>query len=254
MGRVKGLNRYQKGILIGMLAMASIFAVIYGNAISRVGYRYHDTILVPTEENGTIVYSGKIQGEQARFIVSDAHTVDFQYGAKNYGQYTLKEDPTAIPKDNGSNEQMRGIEISHNGEVWFRGGAWEMEGYCFLYQEDGTLADFGISYVTGDGVERDELGNVIDRMKPSVSTIYELLNGPQLTHKGEVLAWFAGVFLCAMNAVWILFADEIFRWNLMFRMRNAEMAEPSELEIASRYIGWMVISMMALAVFVMGLQ
>ena len=56
MEKIKRLNRYQKGILILMIAMAMIFAVIYPTTISRVGYRYNDAILVPTEENGKTIY------------------------------------------------------------------------------------------------------------------------------------------------------------------------------------------------------
>ena len=52
----------------------------------------------------------------------------------------------------------------------------------------------------------------------------------------------------------ILFADELFRWNLAFRIRNAEDAEPSELELAGRYITWTVLPLAALAVFVIGLR
>ena len=44
-----------------MVAMILIFAVIYPKTISRVGYRYNDEILVPNQENGNIVYSGKNQ-------------------------------------------------------------------------------------------------------------------------------------------------------------------------------------------------
>ena len=66
MERIKTLNYYQKGIIIVMVAMALIFAVIYPKTISRVGYRYNDEILVPNQENGNTVYSGKINGEPTR--------------------------------------------------------------------------------------------------------------------------------------------------------------------------------------------
>ena len=64
MERIKTLNYYQKGIIIVMVAMILIFAMIYPKTISRVGYRYNDEILVPNQENGNIVYSGKINGVQ----------------------------------------------------------------------------------------------------------------------------------------------------------------------------------------------
>ncbi len=67
-------------------------------------------------------------------------------------------------------------------------------------------------------------------------------------------AWFGAVFICILNAFSILFADELFRWCLAFRIRNADHAEPSDWEIAGRYIGWTVLPIMALALFLMGLQ
>lgn len=253
MEKIKSLNGYQKAILIFMIAMALIFAVIYPKTISRVGYRYNDAILVPAQENGNIVYSGKIQGKQAEFIVSN-NTVAFNYGDKSYGQYILKEDPTAIPKDEELAERMTGIEIRNSDKILFRGGVLDFGDSFWLYNEDGTLDTFSFFFVTSDGIERDENGNVIDRMEPSASAIYELLNEPELTHKGESYVWFGAVFICILNALTIFFADELFRWDLVFRIRNVEKAEPSEWEMAGRYIGWTVMTIMALVTFIMGLQ
>ncbi len=254
MEKIRSLNGYQKGVLIIMIVMALIFAVIYPKTIARVGYRYNDAILVPTQENGNTVYSGKIQGEQAEFIVSKDNTVVFNYGDKSYGQYTLKEDSVAIPKDEELAERMIGIEIRNGDKILFRGGVLDFGDSYYLYNEDGTLDNFGFSFVTSDGIERDENGNVIDRMEPSASTIYELLNEPELTHKGESYVWFGAVVICILNALTILFADELFRWNLAFQIRNAENAEPSEWDIAGRYIGWTALTIMALVIFIMGLQ
>ena len=48
--------------------------------------------------------------------------------------------------------------------------------------------------------------------------------------------------------------DELFRWNLAFQIRNVENAEPSDWEIAGRYSGWTGMVIMALVIFIMGLQ
>lgn len=255
MGKIRSLNGYQKGILIVMLAMTLIFAVIYPRTITRVGFRYEDTILVPTQENGVTLYSGKIKGQLACFTVSDNNTVVFQYGAKTYGPYTVKEDPDAIPEDNELGGSMAGVEIREGDEILFRGGVVDIGEFYWFCREDGTsdhMIEF--SYMTSDGIERDENGNPIDRMKPSVSTIYELTNHPELTHKGEGLAWFGATFICIVNALPILFADELFRWNLSFQIRNAERVEPSDWEIAGRYIGWTAMTIMALVLFFVGLH
>ena len=255
MERIRKLNSYQKGILIFMIAISLIFAVIYPKTISRVGYRYNNAILIPIEENGITVYSGNIQGQQAQLIVSNDDTVVFNYGDKTYGPYTVKEDPSAIPEDKEMNGSMTGIEVREGNDILFRGGVIDLGDFYWLYSEDGTSDSMiGFSYVTGDGIERDENGDPIDKMKPSVSTIYELTHNPQLTHKGVGIGWFGAVFICILNALFILFADELFRWNLAFQIRNVEYAEPSEWEIAGRYIGWTAMAIVAFVLFVMGLQ
>ena len=254
MERIKSLNGYQKGLLIFMIVTTLIFAIIYPLTISRVGYRYNDAILVPTQDNGKTIYTGKIQGEMAHFTVSEDNTIVFQYGDKFYGPYTMKEDSTAIPKDRELAEKMTGVEIRNGDNLLFRGGVLYSADTYWMYNEDGTLDSLGISIVTSNGIERDENGNVIDRMEPSVATIYELMNEPELTHKGEATAWFGAVFLCILNALTMLFADELFRWNLAFQIRNVEKAEPSDWEIAQRYIAWTAMAIMALVLFIIGLQ
>lgn len=257
MERIKCLNCYQKGLLLLMTAMVLVFAVLYPVTISRVGFEYKDTILLPSQENGNMVYSGKIQGKQAHFTVLEDKSIIFQYGNKIYEPYTIKEDAAAIPKNEEMAEYMTGVELRQGEDILFRGGVLETgetENSYWLYNEDGTLENLRISYVTSDGIERDENGNIIDPAEPSASTILELMNNPELTHKGEWFVWFEAVFVCILNAVSILFADELFRWNLTFRIRNADHAEPSDLEIAGRYIGWTVVLIMAFVIFVMGLQ
>lgn len=254
MDKIRSLNRYQQCILIIMIAMALIFAVMYTVTTRRIGFEYKNAILVPSQENGSTVYSGKIQGQQARFTVSEDGTVVFQYGNTTYGPYTAKEDSTAIPEDEELTGYMTGVELRRGETILFRGGVLDAGDSFLLYNEDGTSGSFRISYVTGDGVERDENGNEIDPMEPSASTILKLMNNPELTHKGEGFAWFGAVLICVLNAISILFADELFRWNLSFQIRNADGAEPSDFEIAGRYIGWTAMTIAALAIFVIGLQ
>lgn len=254
MNRIKNLNLFQKGVLIVMIIMALVFAFIYAKTISRVGFAYKDSILVPTVTNGNTVYSGKLMGKQAVFTVSKDKTVVFQHGDKIYGTYHATEDPTAIPKEEDLADHMTGVELRKNDEILFRGGILDLGDSYWLYNEDGTFDNFGFSYVTSDGIERDGNGNIVDPVEPSALTIWELMNEPEMTHKGEGFAWFGAVFICILNALSILFADELFRWNLAFRIRNADYAEPSDWEIAGRYIGWTVMTVIALVIFIMGLQ
>lgn len=251
---VQNLNRWQKGILLLMAAMTVIFAAAYIAATSRVGLEYNGTILVPTRESGGTVYSGKLRGQQAVFTVSEDRTVTFQYGDKTYDSYTVQEDPDAVPAGDPMSPQMTGLVLYQGDTVLFRGGAADIGGSYWLVNADGSPYNLGITYTTGDGIERDENGNAIDPAKPSAATILELMNGPALTHKGVWTAWFMGVFICIANALSILFADKLFRWNLAFQIRDAEYAEPSDWAIMCRYISWVALAVMALIIFIVGLQ
>ena len=120
--RIKNLNRYQKCFLLIMLLMSLVFTILYPITISRVGYEYKNSILVPTQENNNIIYSGKIHGTQAHFTVSEDKTLAFQYGDKIYGPYTLKEDPAAIPQNDDMSGYMTGVELRCGEKILFRGG------------------------------------------------------------------------------------------------------------------------------------
>lgn len=233
--------------------MVLAFTIIYPFVIAREGFAYKNAILTAGYENGAGIYSGKIQGKQATFTVSADKTVTFQWGDKTYGPYTAKKDSTAIPKDSEMKELMTGVALYCGEKLLFRGGVMKHSDSFWLYNEDGSWADDMISVSTGNGIVTDENGNMIDSMEPSVSTLLHLMAGPPLTHKGEWLAWIGGVLLCVITAGTMLFADELFRWHLSFQIRNAEQAEPSELEIAGRYVTWTVLPVIALVLFIMGL-
>ncbi len=255
MERIKGLNRYQKGVLLFLVVMVIAFSAVYFITLSRVGFAYQGAILVPSRENGSTVYSGKLNGQPARFTVSEDKTVTFQHGDKTYGPYTAREDPTAIPKDEETAGAMTGVELLEGDAVLFRGGVLELSDDYWLYNEDGTPSNFEVGHVTvTSGVEIDESGDEVGPAAPSASAILHLMGGPELTHKGEWIAWFGAMFICVLNAILILFADEVFRWNLKFQIRDVEHAEPSDLEIAGRYFSWTVLTILALILFIMGLQ
>ena len=254
MQRIKNLNGYQKGLLLLMLAMALVFAVAYHMTIARVGVLYQNAIFVPAEENGVTVYSGKLRGERAQITVSEDRSVVFQCGDKTYGPYTVKEDPTALPELEIGSEGMTGVELREGEQILFRGGFWQTGEDYWLCNEDGSMEFFKILYTTGDGVQRDANGNVIDPLEPVLSDILRLVYGPELTHKGTWLAWLGAVFISFLTAVSILYADELFRWDLSFQIQNAEAAEPSEWEMMKRYISWTVFAIAALIVYFLGLQ
>lgn len=250
MERIKRLDKYQKGVLLVITIMVLVFTAAYFIVSSKKGFKYKDAILIPKQENGNTIYSGKIEGKQASFTVYADKTTEFRYGDKTYGPYTAKEDPSAIP--DGIGDDVTGIELRCGKETIFRGAVASSGDHTLLYNEDGELElEFSVS--VHNGTVTDENGNVIDQMKPSISTILDLMAGPVLVHKGEWPAWFTGAFICILIAVSILFADELFRLKLSFEIRNADRAEPSDLEIAGRYFSWTIMPVLAMIIFIMGI-
>ena len=261
--RIRSLERVQKGMLLFAAVLPLAFFAAYFMTTGREGFEYRNAILVPEAgadegADGT-AYAGTINGKPAVFTVSPDKTVEFRYGETICGPYTVKEDPSAIPKRGGDVktlaelEDMRGIELYRGDELLFRGGARYFGNGYRLYNEEGEIEVLGPIMAGGKSLE--ESGNTADPMEPSAGVLLELMYGPVLlTHKGDWNGWLFGTLLCAAISVSVLFADELFRWNLRFRIRDPERAEPSEWEIAGRYLAWTVLLIWAVTVFIAGLQ
>lgn len=252
MERIRSLNLYQKVILVLLALLVAGFGVAYGVTVSRVGFLFRDAILVPAQEGSATIYTGKVEGEEAVFTVSADKTVTFRCAGKDYGTYTVTEDPTALPEDKEISQVMTGVEVCRDGQVLFRGGILHTGEDWVLMDENGELAGPEIQVTTNSG-EVYVNGVLTDPIAPTATDILRLLDGPELTHKGEMAAWAVASFLAFLTAVSILFAPELFRWQLRFMIRNVEEAEPSDWEIAGRYIAWTVMTVAVLVLMIIGL-
>lgn len=255
MNKIKKLNMYQKCILALLAAMFVIFTAAYFIVSSKVGFEYNNAILQPQYDNGTTVYEGRIKRKDAVFTVTEDKVVTFDYGDKTYGPYTAVEDPTAIPEDFEYKKNMTGVELCEGDKVVFRGAVIPNSGFdsgLMLISEEGFPDGFDITFSDGYNTY-DGDGNIIDEMKPSATTIIELMSEPELTSNGNWQTWFYAVVISVLTGISILFVDELFRWNLSFQIRNVERAEPSEWEIAGRYIGWTAFTIMSFIAYMIGL-
>lgn len=245
MERLKELNGYQTFMMVVMAAMVLVFTILYGVVTSRVGYSYKGALLMPSQEGENTVYAGQVYGVDTRLTVTPEKTVEIQYGEESYGPYSIRVDSSAAPEGLDTSGNITGLELLRGDEVLFRGAVVDLGDSRLLYNQDGSIAGVHGSYEDSYGGEKIE---------PSVSNVLDLLEGPELIHRGDWTAWLGGVFCCVVTALSILFVDELFRFQLSFSIRNVEDAEPSEWEIMGRYIAWTVLPIMALVVFIMGLQ
>lgn len=258
MERLKNLDRFQKIILVLAAALVLLFSVLYPVTIARKGFSYRGAILVPKQSGGDTVYSGSIGGEHASFTVYADKTVEFRYQGKLYGPYTVREDSTAVPHNSALGVAQDGIELREGETTLFRGVVRREDQFITLYHEDGSveseLAVGKISVYVENGVTIGEDGKILDTMEPSITEILDLMNGPELTHKGEGWGWFAGVVVCAVTAACVLFAEELFWLKMSLHIDNADNVSPSEWELMGRRVSWGALLFMALVIFIEGLK
>ena len=252
MERIKNLNVYQKALLIIMIIAVVVFSVIYPRTISRVGFLYSGQIFVPEKINGSTVYSGKLDGKESRFVVTGKDTVEFYHGDTLYGPYVIVKDPSAVPKNHKNASSMTGIEVRWGEKIVFRGGLWVAgKDYWYLYDEDG---DKNLGHMSVDIGNRPQYTSNKESKEPNIYTIIALTRSPELTHKGSILTLITAFGAFLLNAISILFVDELFRFDLSFQIRDPEDAEPSDFMIMSRYIAWTILTVIPIAILIYGLQ
>ena len=110
MKRIRNLGRFQKVILIVMGVMILGFAAAYAAFAVRDGFEYRNQLLIPKQEEGRTVYSGKLNGEQIRFWVYGEGRIEFQYGDERR-IYTIREAPDAVPEEVRQERAARLMEI-----------------------------------------------------------------------------------------------------------------------------------------------
>lgn len=67
-------------------------------------------------------------------------------------------------------------------------------------------------------------------MKPSAATIVALVNGSELMHKGDSFIWLMYTLICVINAIFILFADDLDKLRLKLRFLSAKPANADKTE------------------------
>ena len=256
MKRIQALNRYQKIILTLSLVLLIGFTIVYVVTSIRMGYAYKGSLLMPHSENGNTIYTGRVDRKDTTITVTPDRTVTICYDDEIYGPYIVKEDPTAIPDSFADTSAMFGIEITEGNSIFFRGGVFGTVGSdsdVVFFNEKGGIANISVTYTTNNDTQYDLDGNPIDPLTPSVSAVWELMHGPKLTSRGDWRFWLIASAACILTIIHIFSADKLFRRNLSYMIRDPESAEPSEWEIAKRYIAWTFLPILALVSYIIGL-
>lgn len=266
MSERKKLGIYQKILLVLMIILTLVYAVFYFIMCTKDWYSYRDNYLLYSEDDGKVKISGEIEGENV-VITANVHLVEdgyfakmqlneieVRYGEEEFGPYVIKNDDSAVI-ENPYSINLTGITVYCGEELRFRGGIREYDGRWLLYNEDGTGGAHEIKNVADDGTTIGALGNIVGSNEPDIGEILELWEGPETVQlvSGEVLVW--GLIICIFNAVSMIYADNWFKWNIRFYVKDAYVydAEPSTWVVVSRYILWTLLFILAVVIYLVGI-
>lgn len=206
--------------------------------------------------NGEVTtYSGKIDGQKALFTVSPGPVVEYRRGDTLYGPYTIVLDPTAVSDSSVFAGQEIGVEVWEENTMLFRGGYLPGNRAYPLFDENGENVIPSLD--DPDSFIRVEIAGsekTAADYTPGVTAILRVALEPDVVQRGSFGIFSLGALVCVLCAWSILYADALFRWNLRFLIRDPEDAEPSDWELFSRWIGWIVLTITALVVFIYGLN
>ena len=251
MNRWRALTPFPRIMLCIQAGLLVLFTILYPLLGMQRGIDFQGEFLRQVERGEDTVYTGTLDGKTVELTYTPSGALFYRWGDVEYGPYTLTEDPTALPPSETMG-RVTGVELRLDGEILFRGG-YGLDGF-YLVNEDGTkpnrleIIANGTAYGLVGSQQIYEEGLSITR------AISLLLEGPSVRSRVHGEGYFLGTLVVVINAVAILFADELFRWNLRWSIRHPERAEPSEWELFSRGFSWVLLTIVALIGYMMGLS
>lgn len=223
--------------LILFLTLGQQQVVSYGN-----GYLRYE------QQGDAAVYSGKADGHKVKYVVSPGSVMEYWLDGALDSTYTVTEDPSAIPQTEETARHdpdfFTGVEIRKGDKVWFRGAYSPYSSYWLLDEEGHTLT---ISFSFSPAIE-----GTAPESAPQPGTILRFIHTPETSprHHLDFILW--GLLLSAICLVSLLFEDQLFRWDLYFRVRDPYSAEPSAWELFSRWAGWVIMTGVAALAYALG--
>jgi len=240
-------------VILFHAALMLLFILLYATLGRQYVVRHEDELFRYRKEGDTLTYTGKLNGKEAVLTMLPDGSLECLLDGVRYGPYTVTEDPSAVPEASDvPSRVLTGIEVREGDEVLFRGGFYGT-GILLFYNSNGERYTLPSQEML---VSNDMYGTVYssELIEPSLRTVLRFTIAPDPVYRGTVGFLLLGLFCSLACILSTFFAEELFRHNLRFSIKNAENAEPSDWELMSRWISWIVFTAVALAFYIGGLS
>lgn len=247
-----GLTRFRRLLILFQGALLLLFLLLYPLWADKEGVELHGTFYEKTVQGDTVTYQGKAGGFRTVYTVPRSGgecTVECRIEEEVFGPYTVSPDPEAAG-DTGSwdGPVTGGVQVRRGEELLYRGAYYVGADGALLWFKGGSALYWGGGVTTVTGYSTPAT-----IQEPEVDDILRFALGPNLVHRGDLLFFWLLLLIALLNSASILYADELFRWDLSFRIRDAEWAEPSDWELGSRYVGWCLLCAVEVGILIHGL-
>lgn len=228
-------SKLQKAVLISMAAMVVLFGVLMVAARFQKGVEFEGGLLRRTETEESVIYNGKVRGEQVEITVRAAGSgnlteVDFRIGNRIQDDCTLETGLPPIQADQlGPVEHIR---ITRNGQLLFEGG-YTAEHDMGWYDLEGNWAPFSSLEATF----RTSGENYWDSYKTSAGTILAFARGPERTARGSWMLYFTMLLFSGLLALDAAYPLALFRCQHMCDVKDPE---PSDFYLGMQRAGWCI--------------
>lgn len=228
-------SKLQKAVLISMAAMVVLFGVLMVAARFQKGVEFEGGLLRRTETEESVIYNGKVRGEQVEITVRAAGSgnlteVDFRIGNRIQDDCTLE---TGLPPIQA--EQLGPVEhirITKNDILLFEGG-YDPEYDMGWYDLEGNWAPFSSLEATF----RTSGENYWDSYKTSAGTILAFARGPERTARGSWMLYFTMLLFSGLLALDAAYPLVLFRCQHMCDVKDPE---PSDFYLGMQQAGWCI--------------
>ena len=258
------ISPLRRGLLLVTVGLMLLFAVLYAVVSLQVGVEYGDDFYKVEIQGDAKVYTGVDHGnrnfqfkrggpgKKTVYTVTETptgYTVICQIEGEDFGPYRVEPFPVSeLPEKFASANLHGALQIWDGEELLFRGGYHQMTelGYISLIGEDSEV----------DGHSITVSPPPIPEAGPDCYDLCRFtLNAEEsMTHRGNWFYYAVALFFAVMNALFILYAEEFFIWQMSFRVKDPEQAEPSDWELFDRQLSWWFLLFIELIFLLIGLS